>query len=361
MHSIETIQSDVDAFRRAVETRSPYRPLFVKIKLVFACNLKCEMCNHWRETREPPMPASRWIQILDELALLGCQKIHLTGGEAMLRRETPDLIEYASSLGIKVTMTTNGTLITKELAKRMVQAGLRGVNISVDSPDRRLHDQIRGVRGAWKKTTRAIEHFHRFAHKGKLTLRINTVVGRSNYASLAPMPDLAHNLGVDSLNLIAIDDHCGEHVTPRKRDILDYNQRIAPQIAERAIQLGLMRDEREAYPFGRTLDEMKRARNGNYAFGYYERYPCFAPWAHTLFDYNGLVYVCCMTRELIEPLGDLKSTSFTEIWNGAAYQKIRQMMHPPALAPCRRCDDFIDENRRMLGIIHPVISNKQSE
>lgn len=368
MRSLETVSVDADAFRRAVKTRTAYRPLFVKIKLVFACNLKCEMCNHWRETREPPLPASRWMEILDELAALGCRKIHFTGGEAMLRRETPDLIAHAASLGIKPTMTTNGTLVTKELAKRLVQAGLRGVNVSIDSPDRKTHDQIRGVRGALKKATRAIEYFHRFKSKGKLTLRINTVVGRSNYATLAPMPDLAHDLGVDALNLIAVDDHCGEHITPRKRDIQDYNQRIAPRIAERALELGLMSDERQAYPFGRTENDVKRARRGLYAFGYYDRHPCFAPWTHTLIDYNGLVYVCCMTRELIEPLGDLKSASFTEIWNGAAYQKIRQMMHPPALAPCRRCDDFVQENKQLLKIAstdvassQTVISNEQSE
>ena len=75
------------------------------------------------------------------------------------------------------------------------------------------------------------------------------------------------------------------------------------------------------------------------------------PWTHSLIDFNGLVYVCCMTREQIQPLGDLKQSSFREIWTGASYQAIRQMMHPPMLKPCRRCDDFLEENKRLLEVV----------
>jgi MoaA/NifB/PqqE/SkfB family radical SAM enzyme len=151
--------------------------------------------------------------------------------------------------------------------------------------------------------------------------------------------------------LIPVDDHCGEHLAPRKRDIAEYNTRIAPQLAERALTLGLIQHEAEVYPFGRTVADRSRARRGEYAQGWYATHPCFMPWTHSLIDFNGLVYVCCMTREQIAPLGDLKQASFREIWTGAGYQAIRQMMHPPALKPCRRCDDFLEENRQLLKIV----------
>jgi MoaA/NifB/PqqE/SkfB family radical SAM enzyme len=73
------------------------------------------------------------------------------------------------------------------------------------------------------------------------------------------------------------------------------------------------------------------------------------PWTHSLIDFNGLVYVCCMTREQIPPLGDLKQSSFREIWTGAGYQAIRQMMHPPALKPCRVV--ILDKNRKLWEVI----------
>ena len=350
MQAIDAIHADADAFRRAVAERQAFKPIYVKFKLMFACNLKCEMCNHWRETREPPLTNDRIREILAELAALGCRKVHLSGGEPLLRPRIPDLIAYATELGLKVTMTTNGTRVDKAMAKTLVESGLRGVNVSLDAPDRKTHDRLRGEPGAWKKTVKAIEHLHRYARKGKLNLRINTVVSRSNYKTLAPLPDLAHQLGTDGINLIGVDDHCGPQIAPRRRDIEIFNERIAPKIAERALALGLMQNENEAYPFGRSDREISQARRGEYALGYYDRHPCFAPWTHSLIDYNGLVYICCMTREQIPPLGDLKTSSFTEIWNGTRYQIARRLMHPPSLAPCRRCDDFIEDNRKLLEI-----------
>lgn len=351
MYALDAVRADAEAFRNAVRERRAYQPLYVKIKLIYGCNLRCQMCNHWRAPREAPLSAARLGEIISELAALGCRKLHFSGGEPLLRPWVPALTTHATALGLRVTMTSNGTLVDKHTARQLTESGLRGINISLDSPDRRTHDRVRGVRGAWKRTTRALEYFQRYRGKGKLAVRINTVVSRENYHSLAPLPDLVHNLGAQALNLIPVDDHCGEHLALRHRDLTAFNAEVAPHIAERALALGLMTDERQAYPFGRTPDELQQARCGNYAYGWYRRHPCFAPWTHSLIDYNGLVYVCCMTREQIAPLGDLKHQSFAEVWTGAGYAAIRHMMDPPQLAPCRRCDDFLTENREMLGVV----------
>lgn len=350
MYALDEINTDPAAFVQAVRQRKSFKPLYVKIKIFFGCNLKCAMCNHWREPREPPISMERYAEVLSELAGLGCRKIHLSGGEPLLRSGVPELVAHASELGIRATMTTNGTLVDKIKAKALVRAGLRSVNLSLDSALRKIHEQVRGVEGSWKKTVQAIELFRRYAHKGKLTLRINTVVSPLNYKSLASLPDLVARLGADELNLIAVDDHCGDHLSISRGQIEHYNAEIAPQIAERALSLGLIQDERQAYPFGRTPNELKRARRGEYAYGWYERHPCYAPWTHSLIDYNGLVYVCCMTREQTPPLGDLKRQTFSEIWESNSYQLIRSQMHPPQLRACRRCDDFIPQNQALWAL-----------
>jgi MoaA/NifB/PqqE/SkfB family radical SAM enzyme len=216
-----------------------------------------------------------------------------------------------------------------------------------------MHEKIRGVQGSFKLTTRAVSLFRKYAHKGKLTIRINTVIGRSNYETLATLPDLAHELGADGINLIPVDDHCGEHLSMRKKDIALFNTEIAPIIEGRALELGVNIADEDAYPFGRDSSEVRLGRAGRYAFGYYCKHPCFAPWTHSLIDFNGLVYVCCMTREQIPPLGDIREQSFKEIWEGAAYQAVRLKMHPPSLKPCQRCDDFILENKKIWEVIGP--------
>lgn len=353
MYNSAQFENNKDEILQAVLNARPFKPLYVKIKVNYGCNLKCEMCKHWRMTREAPIPMDRFREVITELAEMGAQKIHFSGGEPMLRPQLPDLVAQATGLGMRVTLTTNGTLINKEKAKTLIEAGLRGVNISIDSPVRKMHEKIRGVEGSFKLTTRAVSLFRKYAHKGKLTVRINTVVGRSNYQTLAALPDLAHELGADGINLIPVDDHCGEHLSMRKKDIALFNEEIAPHIEKRAQELGVNLADEDAFPFGRDESEVRLGRAGRYAFGYYNKFPCYAPWTHSLIDFNGLVYVCCMTREQIPPLGDIRKQSFKEIWEGLAYQAVRQNMHPPSLKPCQRCDDFIVENKKIWETIGP--------
>src|SRR6266498_5102108 len=257
MYNMDEIQANKDEMRNAVLNAHPFQPLYVKMKVFYGCNLKCEMCNHWRETRESPVSAERFKEIICELSEMGTKKIHISGGEPMLRPQIPDFVELASSLGIKVTMTTNGTLVDKVKAKRLVEGGLRGVNISIDSPIRKMHEKIRGVAGAFKATVNAVELFRRYKHKGKLTIRINTVVSRTNYQTLETLPGLAHELGADGINLIPVDDHCGEILSMLKKDIALFNQEIAPKIAERALALGLIASDEDVFPFGRTDSEVR--------------------------------------------------------------------------------------------------------
>lgn len=348
MYALDDVAIDAAAFRAAVLNGQPYQPLYVKMKLVWTCNLRCGMCNHWRWPDEPPLELARLTNIVDELAELGCRKIHLSGGEPTLYPRLDVLIAHMSQRGLRVTMTSNGTLITRDRARALAGAGLRGVNISLDSPDPRLHDRIRGLKGSWKRAVKGFRQLRRRLKKGNL--RINTVVGRLNYASLIDLPDMAAELGADAINLIPLDDHTGELQRLNKVQIKDYNQRIAPIIADKGLALGLIQTVEQAYPFGLKSRQIELTKNGLYARGYYERHTCFAPWTHALIDHLGRVRVCCMLRE--GPiLGDLRRQSFAEIWAGAGYAALRSSQTLPLFSTCRRCDDFLDENRRLAEIV----------
>ena len=124
MYNLDEIEANQEEMRNAVLNARPFKPLYVKMKVFYGCNLKCEMCNHWRETREPPVSSERLEEIIRELGGLGTKKVHISGGEPMLRPQIPEFVELASSLGIKVTMTTNGTLVDKAKAKRLIEGGV---------------------------------------------------------------------------------------------------------------------------------------------------------------------------------------------------------------------------------------------
>ncbi|MBN1890511.1 MAG: radical SAM protein [Thermoflexales bacterium] len=352
MYQVTQVQAEAEAFRAAVAQAEPFRPLMVKIKLLWQCNLDCRMCDYWRHGSTPPLDFELVTRALDELASLGCRKVHFSGGEPTLRADLPDIVAHARRLKLRVTLTTNGTLLDKELSKQLVKAGLNSVCVSIDSPVRSVHDQMRGVRGAFKQTVAGVRELRRAAKEREVSLpiRINTVVCRHNYDTLAGLPELIHSLNGKSILLLPVCDPSGELLL-NKRRLLDYNQRIAPALAERALAWGLMRTAREAFPFGVTHQELAASRDGHYARGLFAGQPCYAPWTHALIAADGHVAPCCSAPRVV--LGNLAQQSFAEIWHGSPYRRLRQSMRDGSpLRHCADCNVFLAENR----ILHQIVS-----
>ena len=351
MYAFEEVEADAPAFRAAFARAEPFRPLYVKIKLIFGCNLRCRMCHHWRGARPGQLSTARLKDVLGELAELGCRKVHFTGGEPSLRPDLEELVVHVAVHGLRVTLTTNATRLTRERARALVEGGLRGVNVSIDGPDALVHDDVRGVPGAWEQAVLGLKNLRKEARHGKLGLSLNTVVNRLNLMRLDEMPSLALRCGVQRLRLLPVDDHAGEALRPTPDAIAAFNRDVAPHLARRALRAGLLESEDDAYPFGRETTARAEGARGLYAFGYYRRRPCFAPHTHALIDHDGRVFTCCMQRGA-PLLGDLRTHSFAQIWHGEAYRSVRALMRGgERLTACARCDDFIDENRRLHAIL----------
>jgi len=354
MYNVAQVSQEAQTFGEAVRQARPFRPLMVKIKLTWQCNLACIMCDYWRQGIPSPLTFDLVTRTLDDLAALGCRKIHFSGGEPTLLPELPDLIAHTRRLKMRVTLTTNGTLITRELARQLVSAGLNSVCVSIDSPVRSIHDRMRGSPGALKQTIAGVRALRRAARQRgvPLPIRINTVVSRENYHTLDKLPALAHELGARSILLMPVDDPSGALLLNRRR-LLDYNRRIAPKLAEQALALGLMHNPREAYPFGVTVAELNASRSGHYARGQFEQQPCYAPWTHALIAADARVAPCCSAPRVT--LGNLCQQSFAEIWQGETYQRLRQAMRDGSPLPhCAGCDVFMNENK----ILHQLLSSQ---
>lgn len=350
MYNVARVQDEAVSFCAAVEQAEPFRPLMVKIKLTWQCNLACAMCDYWHTSLPTPLTLDLVTRALDDLAALGCRKIHFSGGEPTLLPDLPDLIARARRLKMRVALTTNGTLLTRELSKRLVRAGLNSVCVSIDSPVRSMHDHIRGAPGALKQTIAGVRELQRAAQRRGVSLpvRINTVVSRENYHTLDGLPALAHSLGATSILLMPVDDPSGALLL-NKRRLLDYNNRIAPSLAAQAFAFGLMRDLREAYPFGTTPQELAASRKGRYARGQFESQPCYAPWTHALIAADARVAPCCSAPRVT--LGNLQTQSLADVWRGEPYRRLRQAMRDGSPLPhCRGCDVFVTENR----VLHQI-------
>ncbi len=347
MLALDEVAADGAGFREAVTAAEPYRPVYVKIKLTWHCNLRCRMCNVWRQSRDDRLTLPVIHSLADDLAGLGTDKVHLSGGEVLLRPDLCAVIKAFAGRGMQVNLTTNGTLLTQERAERLAATGLRNVSISLDGATPGVHDGLRG-KGNWRRTIRGIHNLRRAAKHAdrKLHIRVNYVITRRNFHDLAGLPEIVRQAGADRLTLIPVDDSSGR-LRLNKERIQMYNEEIAPILAGQALAYGLIGRVEEAYPFGRTKAEVEISKIGGYALGTYAAQPCYMPWVHAMIDPEGRVYACCMLRTT-RRLGTLfKPGGFRAVWEGAAFADFRRRMLEAEGRPaaCHACDDFIDENR----------------
>ncbi len=357
MLDLDHLAAERELFRGAVRDALPYHPLYVKIKLTWRCNLRCHMCNVWRQRREDALSLEILRTLAGELDSLGTRKIHLSGGEVLLRPDLFDIIATFSGHGMQVNLTTNGTLVTPEAAARLVEAEVNNVSISLDGATPAVHDALRG-RGNWKRTIRGIRNLRRAGKRArhKLHIRINTVITRRNYRDLALLPEIAFQAGADRLTLIPVDDPTGR-LRLNKTRIREYNEEIAPWLAHQALAYGMIGEVSQAYPFGRKKGDWELSKAGLYAQGLYASQPCYMPWLHAMIDPQGKVFPCCTMRGG-RPLDNLlRKGGFSQVWQGAAFHTFRLAMvsdQPPVF--CHTCDDFLQENCTLHALLQPLNS-----
>jgi radical SAM protein with 4Fe4S-binding SPASM domain len=187
------------------------------------------------------------------------------------------------------------------------------------------------------------------ARRGLRTrLRVNYTILRANYQEYPALVALAASVGATELHPMPVDDSADRNGHRLSRRLIDdYNQRIAPLVLEERSRAGLSTDERFVYPFGRGRHAEGESAAGNYAGGYYRDRLCYAPYTHLFVAWDGKVYLCCMTNEKIEPLGDLSVEHVADVFRGERFQAMRRRMERERLDACHRCDMFLDENRTL--------------
>ncbi len=129
------------------------------------CNLSCVHCRAASVDKpyEGELTTREAFELLDQIARISKPIIILTGGEPLLRSDVFDIASYGSSLGFRMTMAVNGTLLSPEIAKRIKESGIQRVSISLDGANASTHDSFRQVDGAFDG---AIEGINRLKEAG---------------------------------------------------------------------------------------------------------------------------------------------------------------------------------------------------
>ncbi len=191
--------------------RPELRSLF--LELTPACNLRCRHCGS-RCGEEggiggnpdgSTLPVSEYKRILDEVKRdfdLTKMRLCVTGGEPLLYPGFFDVMEYAHKLGFRWGMTSNGTLITEECARRLHETGMRTISISLDGL-KEDHDWFRQCPGCYEKASEGIRNL--LSEGGFSHVQITTVVYHRNIDSLPKMYEEFRKFGVRSWRVINIE------------------------------------------------------------------------------------------------------------------------------------------------------------
>ena len=328
----------------------------VKIKITSRCNLRCSMCRYWKTEQEEVLPSERWREIFEELVVLGCKKIHFSGGEALLRRDFPELAQSAATLGLKVSLTTNGTLLTKDVVKRLMRGGIHSISLSLDGATAKRHDGVRGIEGSFRRTVRAVERLRQ--ESPTLRIRINTVLMRNNWRDLPALVRLAGELGATDLVPMPVDEKGPRRRRLSREAIRSFNREVAPVVGDLRRRYGLPLTIDRIYPFGVTGDDIRRSARGLYSRGAFASRPCLAPWLHLFLAWNGDAFSCCMTNQRMPPLGNVGRSSVQEVFLGSRSQEVRRdFAAGRPHAACESCDLFLAEN----ALLHAALEEAGDE
>ena len=170
-----------------------YVPACAVWELTLACNLGCLHCGSTAGgRREAELSPEEALALCDDLRRAGCRGVALMGGEPLLRPDFFHIARRVRELGMELSVITNGTVQSEEIFAGLKALRPRAVAVSLDAADPALHDRIRGMRGAFAKSSAFIE---RCLAEG-LPVSVITTVHKLNIKELPALRGLLKGRGI---------------------------------------------------------------------------------------------------------------------------------------------------------------------
>jgi radical SAM protein with 4Fe4S-binding SPASM domain len=347
------------------------KPRLIFWELTKGCNLRCIHCRASATELSSPSDLSTQAarDIIDEIAAVSTPILVLSGGEPLFRSDIFQLARYATDKGLRVALATNGTLVTKDIARLIVNSGVRRVAISLDGADARTHDTFRGIPGAFD----AAIHGFRNLKNLDMSVQINTTIARHNAHQLPEVLELAKFLGADALHtFLLVPVGCGVDIAAEQMVPTEEYEEMLNWFYDRSLEGGIelkatcaphyfrvvrqrrVADHRSATAAAQTAQSIVEAAQDSPSIGPTEiampgstgielkphgvgrpvghpgTHPsdmnamtkgCLAGTAVCFISHQGDVYPCGYLPALA---GDLKKQSFADIWdNSVVFNQLR--------------------------------------
>ena len=263
-------------------------PLHLDIESTRKCNLLCPMCprtikiKRGEKLEEDDVDFDLAKRVIDEGAANGLYSVKFNYlGEPLMNRRLPELIKHAKDRGVTdVMFNTNAALLTEDMSRRLIKAGLDKLFISFDSPDRKSYEKIRvGTRfdHVLNNVKRFVEIRNSMSGYSPI-LRVSMVVMKENVGQVLGYIKLWR----DVVDLVGFADY------------------LNPQ--------GMDKEDRRAIKIKKHKD-----------------FVCSMLYQRLFVHYNGKIGLCCTDYDAEMDLGNAKEVSIKDVWLGEKMRKIRKL------------------------------------
>lgn len=276
------------------------RPMTISIEPTTACNLRCPECpsglrSFSRDTGN--MKEDFFRRLIDDMHRQLLWLIFYFQGEPYINPKFLDMVHYAHKKGIYTITSTNGHFLHAENARKTVASGLDRILISIDGSTQEVYEQYR-KEGKLETVLQGVKNLV----KAKKDAKSNTphivfqmLVVRPNEHQIADVKRIAKEHGVDEVKL-------------KTAQIYDYS------------------NGNELIPTAAKYSRYYEDGNGSWKIKNKLLNQCWKLWHACVITWDGVVVPCCFDKDASYKMGDLKSLSFQQVWNGTAYKSFRNQL-----------------------------------
>ncbi|MGQ9525266.1 MAG: radical SAM protein [Armatimonadota bacterium] len=292
-------------------------PISGSIEVTERCNLRCAHCYinqpaGDKEAMARELTYEQWCGIIDQIVDAGCMWLLLTGGEPFVRPDFLDIYTYCKKKGLLITLFTNGTLITPEIADYLSDYCPFSTEITVYGRTKETYERVTGVPGSYERCMRGIE----LLLERKIPLKLKTMAMTLNVHELDDLKQWAESLG------------CEFRYDPLLNGRLDgSNPAAVLRLQPEAVAELDARDSKRADALKEFADRFWGAPKGDNLFS------CGAGWQSFALDSQARLSPCMLVTFIKY---DLRSTPFASAWR--ALGNDMSTRRRTKLSPCASCE-----------------------
>ncbi|HON37398.1 MAG: radical SAM protein [Desulfomonilia bacterium] len=306
-----------------------------------ACNLRCVHCYAATDAPRDELSTSEGMELIAELHDYGCPVVLFSGGEPLIRKDLPDLVRRTVKSDMRAVISTNGTLITRDLAMELADCGLSYIGVSLDGLQE-VNDSFRGVSGAFRDALKGIEH----AMHQNIKVGLRFTMNRRNISEIPGIFDLMKAEGIARICFYHLvytgraRELMEEDLSPEQtRDTLDLIMDRTKEMIEAGLQVEVLTVDNHAD--GPYVYLRMKSRNDPRAEGVLELLKMNGGNSSGLgigcINWDGEVYPDQFWRTRV--LGNVRERPFSAIWEDRSNEFLMKLKNKKehVQGRCRKC------------------------